>query len=743
MGAIHESESETQQSELSLLYNLGKTFSAVLDFSELMAHIVDAAVMLARAHEGRLILIDPDSSRLILKAERQTYDKVARALDRVVEDALASRVLAHGVPLVRSPGDTLSDGAGEETTDGSMVYVPLVTQGRTIGILGVLHKIDNTVFTAHDLDMLSGLGGYAAIAIENARLYQQALDRTLELSLLVESANALSWSLDLGQVLNAIARHMMRSLQAHWCIISDWSRETNTIGKLAEHRLAAWAPHKGLRVDTQTYPLHQRVLASGSVAMAYASEAWLEELGYRRMLIIPIRSGTRVIGLAEVSSLHRDQPFTPGQINTSLRRVLNLGAFIDHYQFIHSESHLLEAGRLLVNATGADWCSIYNWDAETDTLTRLLDYGSGIWVDQAGPILEGDDFPTLRIVLEEQRIGVLHSTDPQTVEAEMSLFDSVGDGALLLLPLVVKGQTVGLVQLYDLNPARSFTDREMGLAHTLANQAAVALENAHLVRDLKRSLDDLKTMQSHLVRAARLSALGELSAMVAHQINNPLTTILGDAEIMVQDMPVDDPHREAALAIGRAGARAKRVVERMLNMARYEDEARPLDANHTIQEALELVGTQITQMGITLEVDLALHLPTVKAVPGQLEDIWMNLLANARDAIAVKTNGMGHVRIRSSFLKSKKMVEISVQDDGVGIESGNLPSIFDPFFTTKPRGKGTGLGLYICRQIIQEHNGKIDVTSTPGKGTRVAVQLPAVTPSKKEKVHGIYPDRRR
>lgn len=741
MDAIQQSE--TRQSELTLLYNLGKTFSAVLDFSELLTHVVDTAVMLAHANEGRLILTESDASRLILKAERQTGDEVARALDRMVEDRLASYVLANGVPQLLDDGDFLPDSDGGETVDCSTVYVPLVTKGRAIGILGVLHKIDAPAFTTHDLDMLSGLGGYAAIAIENARLYQQALDRTLELSLLVESANALSWSLDLGQVLNAIARHMMRSLQAHWCIISDWSRETNTIGRLAEHRLAAWVPNKGLQVDTRAYPLHQHVLTSSSAATAYASEAWLEHLGYRRMLIIPIRSGASVVGLAEVSNLHIDQPFTSAQINLSLRRVGNLGAFIDEYRVFHSESHLLEAGRLLVNATGADWCSIYDWDAETNILTKLLDYGSGIWIEQAGPILESDGFPTMRIVLEEQRIGVLHSNDPQIEEVERSLFESVGEGALLLLPLVVKGKTVGLVQLYDLNPARHFSDREMGLAHTLSSQAAVALENAHLVRALQRSLDDLKTMQSHMVRAARLSALGELSAMVAHQINNPLTTILGDAEIMAQDIPPDDPLRESALAIGRAGARAKRVVERMLNMARYEDEARPLDVNHTIQEALELVGTQITQLGIKLEVDLALHLPNVRAVPGQLEDIWMNLLSNARDAVSIRPDGTGgSIRVQSSFLKTKKSVEICVEDDGTGIESGDLPSVFNPFFTTKPRGKGTGLGLYICRQIVQEHNGDIEVTSTPGKGTCVAVRLPAVTSSRKGKKYGIYPDSR-
>ncbi|MBN1427671.1 MAG: GAF domain-containing protein [Anaerolineae bacterium] len=733
-------ESDTHLSELNLLYNLGKTFSAVLDLSELLVHVVDAAVTLAHANEGILILTEPDTERLILKAERRVDEDLARALDRPIEDILARRVLSQGVPLLSSTEDPLPSNSEEEIANRSLVYVPLITKGRVIGILGVLDKIEDTTFNAHDLDMLAGLGGYAAIAIENARLYHQALDRTLELSLLVESANALSWSLDLGRVLDAIARHMMRSLQAHWCIISDWRPETNTLGRLAEHRLALWPPDKGLQIDIRTYPIHQHVLATAGVATAYTSEAWLERLGYRRMLVIPIRGKKKVVGLAEISNLHKELPFTSGQISLCLRRVINLGDLIEDYRTGYSENQLLEAGRMLVSGAGADWCSIYRCGDQADTLVRMLDYGSGIWLNEAGPIMEGDDFPTLRIVLQEQRVGALHSTDPRLKESEKALFENIVDGSLLLLPLIVRGKTVGVVQLYNLYPEHIFSDREIGLARALANQAAVALENAHLVRDLQRSLDELKNMQSHLVRAARLSALGELSAMIAHQINNPLTTILGDADILIQDIPDDDPAHESALAISRAGARAKCVVERILNMARYEDEARPLDVNRTIQEAVELVGTQITQQGIKLEIDLDLHLPPVKAVPGQLEDIWMNLLSNARDAIAAKPDGTGCIRIRSRFLKSKKIVEVNVNDDGDGIDTEDLPLVFDPFFTTKPRGKGTGLGLYICRQIVQEHGGKIDVNSIPAEGTHVSIHLPAISTPSKEKTHGLYPD---
>ncbi|HQA68242.1 MAG TPA: ATP-binding protein, partial [Aggregatilineales bacterium] len=221
-----------------------------------------------------------------------------------------------------------------------------------------------------------------------------------------------------------------------------------------------------------------------------------------------------------------------------------------------------------------------------------------------------------------------------------------------------------------------------------------------------------------------LSALGELSTVVAHQINNPLTTVLGDAEMLVQDIPPDNPAHESAKAILRAGTRAKQVVERLLTMAHMENEMRVQDVNRTIEETLQLIGTSITQQHIALDVHLADNLPLVLAIPGQLEDVWMNLIINARDGITQRGNDGGHIRIASRSVEDGKLVEVTITDNGAGMTAEQVRQAFDPFFTTKPRGKGTGLGLYICRQIVDEHDGNIQIESTPGEGTTVVVTLP-------------------
>ncbi len=177
-------------------------------------------------------------------------------------------------------------------------------------------------------------------------------------------------------------------------------------------------------------------------------------------------------------------------------------------------------------------------------------------------------------------------------------------------------------------------------------------------------------------------------------------------------------------------------------MSRYEAEVRPLDVNRTIEETVNLVEMQINQHHIRLDVCLASNLPPVRAVPGQLEDVWMNLLLNARDAIKESNRADGLIRLESRLSSDGENIEVSIQDNGVGIHPSHLARVFEPVFTTKPRGKGTGLGLYICRQIVSDHHGEIHITSTLGEGTCVTVRLPALSPTARD-TYGPHSDRRR
>lgn len=733
-------DSIQQLTEPSLLYSLGKSFGAAQDLSDLLVQTVETAVNLTGASEGWLILEDPDTGQLFMRATRTQDDTTVRAVEIPIDDLLTNYVMAHQESLRLSSGDSLPELEHALKVEYPLLCVPLISKEQPIGMLRVHKKTGEQGFHHSEEVQLAGLAGYAAIAIENALLYKQAVDTTLELRLLVDAANALSWSLDLEQVLDAIARHMMRSLHAHWCIISAWDPESGGVHRLSEHRLALWPPERAAQLDLDSAPIHQRALATLKPLVTYSTDqqlapherASLEAHGYRRMLLLPIQREGRIVGLAELASVATSHPFTAEEIGNSLRMALKLAHVLSRAHRDQWQTQLTESIRALAEAAGTDWCTIYNHDEKGGTFQRLMTLGTAAWLEEDGPELKVSEFPTLRIILGEQRVAVLHNPDSELETSERVLFENAGDSTLLMLPLVSQTETVGLVQLYNLDPTRHFTPRELALARALANQAAVALENAHLVRDLQHSLEKLRAMQSQLVRAARLSALGELSAVIAHQINNPLTTIIGDAWLLVQDISQEDPSHESAQAILRAGERAKRVVERVLNMAHHQGEAELLDVNHTIQETLQLVGVQVRESGVQVKTDLAPDLPPVRAISGQLEDVWMNLLVNAGDAVKSKQGGQGQILIRSRLVDNGTAIEVCVQDTGTGIPPEHLDRVFDPLFTTKPRGKGTGLGLYICHQIVADHSGSINISSVPGQGTTVTVRLPVELPRVEE-----------
>jgi signal transduction histidine kinase len=161
-------------------------------------------------------------------------------------------------------------------------------------------------------------------------------------------------------------------------------------------------------------------------------------------------------------------------------------------------------------------------------------------------------------------------------------------------------------------------------------------------------------------------------------------------------------------------------------MARGDDDARAMNVNVTIEEMLQLVGLQIRQYSIDLVVDLADVLPPALISPGPLGDVWLNLLINARDAIVQNRSSHGRIELASRWLPDQDVIEVTVADNGGGIPPEHLERVFNPFYTTKPHGKGTGLGLYICHQIVTEHNAVISLDSKPGQGTTVSVRLPVL-----------------
>lgn len=247
--------------------------------------------------------------------------------------------------------------------------------------------------------------------------------------------------------------------------------------------------------------------------------------------------------------------------------------------------------------------------------------------------------------------------------------------------------------------------------------------NKKLVREIterKLMFERLRQTRQELLQKERLASVGQLAAGVAHEINNPLGTILLFAEAMRREDPENDPRREDLKIIIDEAIRCKNIVSGLLNFARQQEVlAQEVDLHALIEEVIEQLQVRRKFEGINIVREFSPGLSSIQADPGQLKQVFVNLLDNAADAM----DGTGTVTITTQ-MPDRARVEIAISDTGRGIPEENLSKLFTPFFTTKPMGKGTGLGLSIIYGIIKVHRGQINVQSQVGRGTTFTVTLP-------------------
>lgn len=299
--------------------------------------------------------------------------------------------------------------------------------------------------------------------------------------------------------------------------------------------------------------------------------------------------------------------------------------------------------------------------------------------------------------------------------------------SVLCEPLVIQDRVIGAVELIN-KWSGPFADSDRPFVETVAGALAIAIENARMyeqvltqLHDLERTHQELLDAQAELVQSEKLASIGQLTAGLAHEISNPIGTILGLSELIAQRAD-NDKVKNYAASIEREAMRIKRIVSDLLDFARRaQPEIGQIDLRATLDQALGLVEYQLEKDNIRINRMYAPEPTCTVADSNQMIQVLMNLIQNARQAmphggeLTLRTWSEGY----SSFF--------SVADTGTGIPEADLEHIFDPFFTTKPAGQGTGLGLSVSYGIIARQNGNIHVTSRPGAGTTFTVRLPSTT----------------
>jgi two-component system NtrC family sensor kinase len=408
--------------------------------------------------------------------------------------------------------------------------------------------------------------------------------------------------------------------------------------------------------------------------------------------------------------------FVPCRIREHTVAVLGLGKTVDGDYLSSDDVELVEtiAGYVAVALDNAQLYS--SLEQKALEIARLKDFSENI--------VESLNVGVLAVDLE----GIVESWNTRMEQLfGVARQDAVGRQLRSLLPpelaeeIAARGDQEQITGIYKQRLQHQGKSLTLNVSITpLVSKSAERIGRLLLFDDVTQR----ERMEEQMTQTEKLTSLGLLAAGVAHEVNTPLAVISNYIQMLAKQMPDGDPRQSIIEKIVKQTFRASEIVNNLLNFSRTgAAEASDIDVNRVVEETLSLVSHPLKTSRIQVVLHLGETLPPVRGSANKLQQVFLNLFLNARDAMP----GGGLLEIRTGAHNGS--VEVEVVDTGAGIPREHIHRIFDPFFTTKPNGRGTGLGLSVSYGIIKEHSGKIDVRSTPGKGTSFHVEFPAVRKS--------------
>jgi signal transduction histidine kinase len=649
-------------------------------------------------------------------------------------------------------------------SQGSSVAFPLKSSSGMLGALH-LHAAQPDAFGAEEVLLLSMLTAHTAMALENARHFQAKQRQREVAEALRRAGTALSSTLNFEEVLDRILEQVRR--------VVPYDAANMMLIKGATARALRWRDYARFGAEdpigqltliiSETPPLRRMQETGQPLVVSYVEDhaGWVdvpEAPWIKSYAGAPLCVRNQAIGFLNVVSA------TPGFYCRADAELLQ--AFAQQAAIAIENARLYEEIRqraeelTTLNEISHIITSSLNLQ-ETLTIitshaTRLLGVAAAsvalrdeahgdLWFAAASG--EGSDFVRGKRLAPGQGIVGWCAQHGEPVLVQNVLKDPrfFGDfdresgfstRSILSVPLQTKGQTIGAIEVMN-KEGIPFGQEDLQLLASLAAPAATAIENARLYKDLQDQMQAREEAQAQLVQSAKLAAVGSLVAGVAHELNNPLTSILSFAQLLQRSDLGEDARSDLDKILAEA-RRATRIVRGLLDFARQRPpERKPIQINEVVASALKLLAYELHMYNIESTTHFSPELPLTMADPHQLQQVFVNLIHNACQAMSA-AHDRGHLTVvtelgASTFSSCQSgetsFIRIIVQDDGPGIPPDVLPRIFDPFFTTRPEGEGTGLGLSICHGIVSEHGGHIWAESEPGipGGTTFFVELPLVS----------------
>lgn len=680
--------------EIEALYEAGKAIDRTLNLQETLTTTMAVSRSLTGAVVSNVYLYSLDGER-IDSVVTLGEDITLSNSDRRNSANLARTVMKHTQPELRVEPQDIEDCADQNIK--SWLAVPLSSSDAPIGVLTLGSDLPDT-FTANDVRLMQIIASHAASAIEKARLYEEVQQRLQQTEALNNISQSISTTLQLERVLEQVVQAAVKTIpvatHSSLHLLNPDDGTTNTITQVLKPEISLPSELTAIQENAVKQAITQRTTIITTHTLGPHND-W-------SIMVAPLRVSEAFIGAIAVKSPRHDA-FHPSE-----KTLLN--TFASHASIAIQNANLFKDLSSAYSDLSAKQEEILR---SHSTLQALFDgITDGLYiVDNALHI----------VAINQAEARRLETSSTSLIGRQCD--DSIwGDATQTLTNVVQNTFNSGQEGIWDsqsdADKRNLFTGRDV-YTYPIFDPTG----NVHQVIIFAQDVSEKRRLQASLFRSANMAAVGQLATSVAHQINNPLTVVIANAQIMGMEIDPDSPDYSMLQDIEEAGTQIRKIVQNLLDFSTQDSyEWFETDVEETINDALTLVTHSLRKSEITVFKDFS-GIPTIIASASHLKLLWMNLLLNARDAI-VSTGRTGQVTITTSQ-PDPDFIRVQLQDNGIGIQAENRDRLFHPFFTTKNSGKNLGLGLFTCSAIVDQHQGEISLFSAlNGEGALVSVTLP-------------------
>jgi signal transduction histidine kinase/CheY-like chemotaxis protein len=702
----------------------------------LQSALNEAARLLNAALTVGVLRPDPQSDELVVQAAAGLRAKKLPGLRMLQSESIGGRALESGGPVRLGEAEGLDKVIGQAwgTPITSSVAVPLAPGGQPVGALIAFNRRDGD-FSQQDVQTLvtlSELLGLAARKVRPASTSEPAGISPRMVRLLEEIEDLASAENPPASLMRQISRRVAEGFEMGSCRVLLLDYPDSMFFSVAYSATLGWPDESGRRV-LPADDLHQKVMRTGKTLSSSVAEPELPlglrdnmlAVGFGSLLLLPIILEGGVAGIVELYHTSADHLFSGADIERSQKTfqawksTLKAG---EDWQTLEATQAL---GQTLVVSAGADWYVVLLADQQGERLQIICCGGEAAWPSGDGPrfLIDADS-----VRVEALQSGKAVTRDVQSgrlSEQDRRSIFFMGQGSMLMIPMLIRGKVIGMLQLLDATPERFFSESDLMAGRAVATLCARVLKNIRLYDELAVGMQHLEVAYQDLREVDRVK--NQMIQNVSHELRTPLTQILGYTDLMLQEDfgPVTGAQKENLSLIGNKTQQITRLVDEVLNIQQLQHEPlrRGMASMGTlIKLAVSAFEAKAKQANIEFRVSIPEYLPGVYIDRDRMFNVLEHLISNA---IKFSPQG-GPVTI--SVWETSDSLQVEISDTGIGISPEEQEKIWQRFYQVNGdanrRYGGTGMGLAVARQVIEAHEGKIWVTSEPGKGSTFSFSLP-------------------